>query len=89
LNGAAESGEGEEATPQPKGKRAKKKTGAEQIELFDLARDPYEKSNVASANPARVTELRARYDALAKQAVPPKNAPPPPGFQSPKVWGEE
>ena len=36
----------------------------------------------------RSKELRARYDALARQAVPPKTRPQPPGFQSPKVWGQ-
>ena len=36
-----------------------------------------------------VKELRARYDAYAKQAVPPRSRPKAAGFQSPKVWGEK
>ncbi len=58
------------------------------IELFNLAQDPYEKSSLAEHEPRKVKELRARYDALARQAVRPKVAPPAPGFRSPKVWGE-
>ena len=42
----------------------------------------------AAANPAKVEELRARYNAFAREAVPPKVRPKPAGFQSPKVWGE-
>jgi arylsulfatase A-like enzyme len=58
------------------------------VELFNLAADPYEKNNLAQANPAKVKELRARYDRLAREAVPPKARPKPAGFQSPRVWGE-
>jgi arylsulfatase A-like enzyme len=71
-----------------KGKKAKQPSQGETIELFNLADDLGEKNNLASANPERVRELRARYDELARQAAPPKNQPPQPGFQSPKVWGE-
>ena len=46
------------------------------VELFNLADDPDEKSNLANKQPAKVEELRARYDALAKQAVWPKNVKP-------------
>lgn len=56
--------------------------------LFNLADDPNEKQNLAAKNPAKVAELRARYDALAAQAVPPKAAPIAPGFRSPRVWGQ-
>jgi arylsulfatase A-like enzyme len=58
------------------------------VELFNLADDPYEKRNLAEANPAKLKELRARYDELARQATPPKSAPMATGFKSPKVWGE-
>ena len=47
-----------------------------------------ETTNLAEAKPDKLKELRARYDALAGQAVPPKVAPAVPGFRSPKVWGE-
>lgn len=52
--------------------KAKKPTG-EVAELFNLTDDPYEKKNLASEQPAKVKELRARYDSLAKAAVKPKN----------------
>ena len=45
------------------------------VELFNLADDPYEKNDLAETQPEKLKELRARYDALAKQAVPPKNRP--------------
>src|SRR5437763_9998601 len=60
----------------------------ELVELFNLAADLSEKKNLTADRPDKVKELRARYDALARQAVPPKSAPKAPGFQSPKVWGE-
>jgi len=41
-----------------------------EVELFNLAADPYEKTNLAESNPGKVRELRERYDALASQAVP-------------------
>jgi len=59
------------------------------VELFNIAQDPYEKTNLADANPQKVKELRARYDALARQAAAPKNAPPVKGYVAPKVWGEQ
>jgi arylsulfatase A-like enzyme len=59
------------------------------VELFNLATDPSEKDNLAAKNPEKVKELRARYDVLAKQQVPPRAAPKAQGFKSPVVWGEE
>ncbi len=59
------------------------------VELFNLADDLSEKTNLAERFPDRVKELRARLDAYAKQAAPPKAKPKPPGFKSPKVWGEK
>jgi arylsulfatase A-like enzyme len=66
------------------GKNAKGKT----VELFNLADDPSEKTNLAEKNPERVRELQARLDAYARQAVAPKSAPKAKKFQTPKVWGE-
>lgn len=40
-------------------------------ELFNLAEDPYEKTNLAEKHPAKVAELRARIEALAREAVMP------------------
>lgn len=60
----------------------------ETVELFNLADDPSERKNLAEKYPARVKDLRARYDALAAQAVPPKIRPMAPDFKVPRVWGE-
>ncbi|QOV87435.1 arylsulfatase [Humisphaera borealis] len=74
----------------PRQKRqARRADGGPQIELFNVAKDPSEKTNVAEANPDKVKELRARYDVLAAQAVAPKSAPKAAGFKTPKVWGEK
>jgi arylsulfatase A-like enzyme len=64
------------------------KNAAEVLELFNLAADPSEKENVAAKHPDKVKELRARYDAFAKQQAQSKVAPKPKGFKSPPVWGE-
>ncbi|WP_084245724.1 arylsulfatase B [Rhodoplanes sp. Z2-YC6860] len=37
------------------------------IELFNLANDPYEKSNLAEQNPEKVAELQKRIDGLASE----------------------
>ena len=62
--------------------------GKGSVELFNIAEDPYEKHDLAPSLPEKVAELRARYDAFACQAVPPKSAPKASGFRSPRVWGE-
>jgi arylsulfatase A-like enzyme len=59
------------------------------VELFNIAQDRAEKNNLAESNPDKVKELRARYDVLAAEAVPPKNEPKSKDFQVPKVWGEQ
>jgi arylsulfatase A-like enzyme len=41
------------------------------VELYNLASDPSEKTDVAAANPDRVAELQARVVALAKEMAPP------------------
>jgi hypothetical protein len=68
--------------------RGTKRAGRLTVELFNLADDPYEQKNVADANPERLKVLRARYDALASQAVAPKIRPRPADFVVPSVWGE-
>jgi len=76
INGSAKEEEGEEnpatspTDPKPPAQAAK----TDDVELFNLADDPGEKKNLASERPDKVKELRARYAALARQAVPPKNA---------------
>lgn len=46
--------------------------GKATTELFDLANDIGETTNLADRHPDRVSNLRARYDRWAAQAVPPK-----------------
>lgn len=69
-----------------KDKKAKKDKAS--VELFNLASDPGEKTNLAEREPERVRELQVRLDAYAREAVPPKAAPKGKDFKSPKVWGE-
>jgi arylsulfatase A-like enzyme len=91
LNGSAGDQQDDENVPRAakKEKKARKvKANAESVELFNLAEDPYEKKNLASTKADKVNELRARYEQLAKQAVPPKSTPKPEGFKAPEVWGE-
>ncbi len=42
-----------------------------QVELFDLAHDPGEKTNLAEQNPEKVAQLKQRIEALAREGVPP------------------
>jgi len=58
------------------------------VELFNVASDPYEKSNVAQEHPDKVKELRRQLKIFADQAVPPKAVPQPADFVVPQVWGE-
>jgi arylsulfatase A-like enzyme len=79
----------EESTPKKgKGKKKDKQAGGDAVELFNLAADPFEQTNLAAGQPERVRELRARLDAYARQAVPPKARPKADEFKSPKVWGD-
>jgi arylsulfatase A-like enzyme len=75
------------AKDDPDGKVGPKKGGL--VELFNLAKDPSEKTNLAQKEPQRVAELRARLNEYAMQAVAPKAAPKGKNFQAPKVWGEK
>lgn len=42
-----------------------------QVELFNLAQDPYEQNNLAAENPDKVRKLQQRIEALARESVPP------------------
>lgn len=42
-----------------------------QAELFDLAADPGEKTDLAASNPSKVAELQERIQLLARESVPP------------------
>jgi arylsulfatase A-like enzyme len=80
INGGRQDGD----NPAPK-----KKAGNDKVELFNLADDLSEKTNLAADHPDKVKELRARYEVYLKEAVPPKARPKPADFKSPKVWGEK
>ena len=41
------------------------------VELFNLAQDPSETTDLAAPNPQRVAELQQRIEALAREAAPP------------------
>lgn len=71
------------------GSPKKANVSTEPVELFHISDDPNEQRNLAAKQPARVAELRARYESLARLAVPPKQAPKAPGFVPPRVWGEK
>ncbi|HEY2952303.1 MAG TPA: arylsulfatase [Verrucomicrobiae bacterium] len=47
------------------------------VELFHLRDDPGEQHNLAAREPEKARELQTRYDALAGQAVAPKNGAKP------------
>ncbi len=58
-----------------KGKKAAKKPAPRPgVELYNLRDDIGEKTDLASAHPDKVDELRRRYDAYAQAAVPPRNS---------------
>lgn len=63
-----------EVQTQPKKKNARKGTARQAesaVQLFNLAADPGEASNVAAAEPDRVASMTARLDEFLKDAVPP------------------
>ena len=70
------------------GEAVKDSPKALSLELFDLSKDPYEKTNLAESENAKATELKQKWLAYRDQAVPPKIQPKSKNFQTPKVWGE-
>jgi len=91
LNGGRSEIDGEgtaEAVAKTKQGKPKPQGGETTVELFDLAVDPLEKTNLAEQQPDKTRELRARLAAYAAAAVPPKSAPQAADFQVPKIWGE-
>lgn len=61
----------------------------EKIELFNLAEDPHEATNLAEQEPKKVKQLLGRLALYEQAAVPPKQSRgrKPRGFQAPEVWG--
>ena len=90
INGSIGTSEVDEQTTAPgRNKKAKRPGQPMKVELFNLARDLSEQHDLSAENPCKVLELRARYEALARQAAIPHNQPLPPGFRAPKVWGQD
>ena len=79
LNGGKGDGEGAEANPATKGPKARNKGGdkATSIELFNLATDNSETTNLAEAQPDKVKELQARLESYQSKAVWPHNVKKP------------
>lgn len=69
-------------------KSTTKQHADDNVELFDLKKDPYEKTNLAAQNPEKVQQLRERLEAYRAAAVPPKADNQPPTFKPPRVWGQ-
>jgi len=89
LNGnRSEDGNDVQADVPAKKNKKNKAALADSIELFNIANDPYEKTNLASQQPEKVKDLRDRLNSYSRSAAPPKSAPKAADFQSPKVWGE-
>jgi arylsulfatase A-like enzyme len=63
--------------------------GGKSAELYDLAADPGEKTDLAGKHAEKVQELQSRLAKFADEAVKPKGGPQPAGFKAPRVWGEQ
>ncbi len=66
----------------------KRKLNGPPTELFDLAADPYEMTNLAEKHPDKIAQLQAQLNDFARQASPPKSKPKSADFVTPAVWGE-
>lgn len=62
--------------------------GKTQIQLFDLAADPYEEKNLAAQHSEVANKMLARWREYQKEAVPIKIRPKPKAFVTPKIWGD-
>ncbi|QEH34728.1 Arylsulfatase precursor [Aquisphaera giovannonii] len=84
VNGAGRAGIPDESDAP----RRARGPAAGKAELFNLAADPYEKTDLAAENPSKLAELEGRLGRYSAAAVAPRSGPKPAGFRSPKVWGE-
>lgn len=60
------------------------------VELFDIAADPYEQTNLADRHPEKVAELQRRLETYRRAAAPARRLPSrqrPEGWTPPEVWG--
>ena len=65
------------------------KPAEDTFELFNLADDPYEKTDLSEKNPQKLRQLKSRLNFYAERAAP-ANIPPnkmPKDFKIPKAWG--
>jgi arylsulfatase A-like enzyme len=67
-----------------------RRSNADRYELFDLSRDPYERTDLAEVEPERLRSLRERLEHYARQAAEPHILPSrmPADFRKPEVWGQ-
>ncbi|MCU0721599.1 MAG: sulfatase-like hydrolase/transferase, partial [Pirellula sp.] len=57
------------------------------LELFDLKNDPYEKQSLSFEHPEITQRLWNRWSEYRNEAIQPKTRPKDPAFKSPDVWG--
>lgn len=57
-------------------------------ELYDLLDDPSEQTNLAEAEREQLEAMQQSLLKYQRAAVPPRNRPKPPNFQTPSVWGQ-
>ena len=88
TDGGEGGGEGSPKAAKKAKKGSKEPGAAPRIELFNVKADPYEKTNLADKEPARVKEMQARLDVYTKATVPTKQAGQPANYKAPAVWGE-
>jgi arylsulfatase A-like enzyme len=82
--GAVRAGDWKLIASQPKGRPRRR----QELELYNLDDDPYERSNLAEQQPDKVQELLRALTNFSDQAVPPKATPQRKSYPIPKVWGE-
>jgi arylsulfatase A-like enzyme len=66
-------GEDAATAAEKKAKKKKRAVAPAGVELFNLAEDPFEKHDLSASHPEKLKALRSRYEALAAQAITPKN----------------
>jgi len=70
-NGSSDDAEESQDKKTREEKRAEQAKAPDKVELFNLARDPSETTDLSASEPEKVKELGARLDVFAKEAVPP------------------
>ncbi len=70
-NGSSDDAEESQDKKTREEKRAEQTRAPDKVELFNLARDPSETTDLSAREPEKVKELGARLDVFTKEAVPP------------------